>query len=117
MVVYKNTGKVITIIFTGLFLFVGMFNSFSSEAYADKGKSEIGIRFGNSDDGEEEKQGETPVPKDNTPKPEDGSKPIMKKMNLPNTGEIVKQLSFLVGLMLLIAISFTFILNKRSELK
>jgi LPXTG-motif cell wall-anchored protein len=112
MVVYKETSKYIKIFFTGLVLFVSMIHFSSVNVLAeDLDKSEVGIQFEKTIDSSDE-----PTPKDNTPKPKDGNEAKIKKLNLPNTGELIKNLSLLVGMMILIATVFVFILDKKSDL-
>ena len=69
---------------------------------------DVGIMFKKTED-------ETPSSKDNTPGAEK-EKPINKRVSLPNTGETVKQLSFLIGGMILIVIGFAIILDRQVKM-
>ncbi|OJG74136.1 LPXTG-domain-containing protein cell wall anchor domain [Enterococcus quebecensis] len=77
---------------------------FANEA----GEAEVGITFKETED-------VTPPLRDNT-LTADKSKPINKRVSFPNTGETVKQLTFLISGMILIVISFAVILEKQIKI-
>ncbi|MGX7149428.1 cell wall protein [Enterococcus ureasiticus] len=76
--------------------------------FADEGgTADVGITFKHTQD-----EVLTSSSRENTPST-GKSKPINKRVSLPNTGEMLKPLTFLVSGMLLIVISFSIILDRQ----
>ncbi|MBO0441566.1 LPXTG cell wall anchor domain-containing protein [Candidatus Enterococcus ikei] len=90
-----------------IILFFSLTTFFVPTASANQiGEAEVGITFKQTED-------DIPVPpRDNTPTA-DKAEPINKRVKLPNTGETVKQLTVLIGGMILIVTSFAIILDKQ----
>ncbi|WP_207696240.1 hypothetical protein DOK67_0002027 [Enterococcus sp. DIV0212c] len=90
-----------------ILLFFGFISMFAPAVSANQlGEGDVGITFKKTEDDV------PPQPHDNTPTA-NNDQPINKRVRLPNTGEVVKQLSFLISGMILIVISFAVILDKQ----
>ncbi|WP_086313737.1 hypothetical protein A5821_001270 [Enterococcus sp. 7F3_DIV0205] len=91
-----------------IILVFGFTSVFTPIASANQlGEGDVGITFKKTED-----DAPPPPPHDNTPTADD-DQPINKRVRLPNTGEVVKQLTFLVSGMILIVISFAIVLDKQ----
>lgn len=71
-------------------------------------EADVGITFKQTED-------DTPSPQNNTPEA-DKAKPINKRVSLPNTGETVRQLTWLISGMIIIVIGFVVILDRQVKL-
>ncbi|EOL46407.1 hypothetical protein [Enterococcus caccae] len=92
-----------------LIIVFGFTSVFAPTASANQlGEGDVGITFKKTEDDTPP----PPQPHDNTPTADD-DQPINKRVRLPNTGEVVKQLTFLVSGMILIVISFAIVLDKQ----